>query len=97
MRYSMKQEVIHYFQEMLRFNLPITNLIKSDFVTVNAQLATLYDIPNVKNNSFERIDLVEGSAKRGFLSQGLFLMAGSKWRSFLANYQRYDGDESHYE
>ncbi|MCH2208519.1 MAG: DUF1588 domain-containing protein [Lentisphaerales bacterium] len=77
MRYSMKQEVIHYFQEMLRFNLPITNLIKSDFVTVNAQLATLYDIPNVKNNSFEKIDLVEGSSRGGFLSQGLFLMAGS--------------------
>ena len=77
LRYSMKQEVIHFFQEMLRQNLPISNLIKSDFVTVNAQLATLYDIPNMKNNSFEKIELVEGSPRGGFLSQGLFLMAGS--------------------
>lgn len=77
MRYSMKQEVIAYFQEMLRQNLPISNLIKSDFVTVNAQLANLYDIPNIQNNNFEKIDLAEGSPRGGFLSQGLFLMAGS--------------------
>ncbi|MCM8537539.1 MAG: DUF1588 domain-containing protein [Lentisphaeraceae bacterium] len=77
LRYSMKQEVIHFFQEMLRQNLPISNLIKSDFVTVNAQLATLYDIPNIKNNSFEKITLAENSPRGGFLSQGLFLMAGS--------------------
>ena len=77
LRYSMKQEVIHYFQEMLSQNMPISNLIKSDFVTVNAQLATHYNIPNMNNNSFVKIKLPASSPRGGFLSQALFLMAGS--------------------
>jgi hypothetical protein len=77
LRYSMKQEVIHYFQEMLRNNLPISNLVKSDFVTINAQLATLYGIPNMTSNKFESVKLPENSPRGGFLSQGVFLLSGS--------------------
>ena len=77
LRYSMKKEVVSYFQEMLRQNLPISKLIKSDFVTVNAQLATLYGIPNMTSNKFELVKLPEDSPRGGFLSQGVFLLSGS--------------------
>jgi hypothetical protein len=77
LRYSMKQEVINYFQEMLRRNLPISKLIKSDFVTINAQLATLYGIPKMTSNEFETVALPADSSRGGFLSQGVFLLSGS--------------------
>ena len=77
LRYSMKQEVIHYFQEMLRSNLPISNFIKSDFVTINAQLATLYGIPNMTSNEFTKVKVGADSQRGGFLSSGVFLLAGS--------------------
>ena len=77
LRYSMKQEVISYFQEMFRRNSPISELIKSDFVTVNAQLATLYGIPNMTSNKFELVKLPKNSPRGGFLSQGVFLLSGS--------------------
>lgn len=77
LRYSMKKEVIHYFQEMLRNNLPISNLIKSDFVTINAQLATLYGIPNMTSNEFTKVKVGADSQRGGFLSSGVFLLAGS--------------------
>ena len=77
LRYSMKQEVINYFQEMLRRNLPISTLIKSDFITINAQLATLYGIPNMTSNEFISVPLPKNSPRGGFLSQGVFLLSGS--------------------
>jgi len=77
LRYSMKQEVINYFQEMLRQNLPISKLIKSDFVTINAQLATLYGIPEMTSNEFKAVSVPSDSPRGGFLSQGVFLLAGS--------------------
>ncbi|EDM24804.1 hypothetical protein LNTAR_09916 [Lentisphaera araneosa HTCC2155] len=77
LRYSMKQEVINYFQEMLRRNSPIATLIKSDFITINAQLATLYGIPNMTSNEFISVPLPKNSPRGGFLSQGVFLLSGS--------------------
>ena len=62
---------------MLRNNLPISNLIKSDFVTINAQLATLYGIPNMTSNEFTKVKVGADSQRGGFLSSGVFLLAGS--------------------
>lgn len=77
MRHSIKQEVIAYFQTMVKENLPVSRLIKSDFVTVNAQLATLYGIPDVTTNEFVKVKLPADSPRGGYLSQAAFLVAGS--------------------
>lgn len=58
-------------------NLPLSNLIQSDFVTVNAQLATHYGIPDVTTNEFVRVDLPPESPRGGYLTQAAFLVAGS--------------------
>lgn len=77
LRHSMKQEVIAYFQTLIEENLPVSNLIQSDFATVNAQLATHYGIPNVTTNEFAKVSLPPDSPRGGFLTQGAFLVAGS--------------------
>jgi hypothetical protein len=77
LRHSMKQEVITYFQTLLRENLPVSNLIQSDFATVNAQLATHYGIPGVTTNEFVKVKLPPDFPRGGYLTQGAFLVAGS--------------------
>jgi len=77
LRHSMKQEVISYFQTLIKENLPIAKLIQSDFATVNAQLATHYGIPGVTTNEFVKVKLPPGSPRGGYLTQGAFLVAGS--------------------
>ena len=77
MRFSMKKEAIAFFQTLIDENLPISNLVQSDFATVNAQLATHYGIPGVTTNEFEKVSLPAGDPRGGFLTQGAFLVAGS--------------------
>ena len=77
LRHSMKEEVIAYFQTMIEENLPVSNLIKSDFATVNAQMAIHYGISGVKSNAFVKVDLPTDSPRGGYLTQAAFLVAGS--------------------
>lgn len=77
LRYSMKQEVVSFFHALIKENLPVSNLIKSDFATVNAQLAVHYGIPGVTQNDFKPVSLPSGSHRGGYLTQGAFLVAGS--------------------
>lgn len=77
LRYSMKQEVISFFHTLIEQNLPVSNLIKSDFATVNAQLAVHYGIPGVTTNEFTPVKLTADSHRGGYLTQGAFLVAGS--------------------
>ena len=77
LRHSMKQEAIAYFQTLVDENLPVSNLIRSDFATVNAQLAAHYGIPGVTTNAFEKVSLPAGVPRGGYLTQGAFLVAGS--------------------
>jgi hypothetical protein len=77
LRHSIKQEVVAYFKAMIDQNLPVSNLVKSDFVTINAQLATHYGIPGVTTNAFVQVSLPSDSPRGGYLSQAAFLVAGS--------------------
>ena len=77
LRHSMKQEVIAFFDTLIEQNLPVSNLITSDFATVNAQLAVHYGIPGVTTNEFKTVQLPPDSPRGGYLTQGAFLVAGS--------------------
>jgi len=77
LRHSMKQEVIAFFYTLIEQNLSVSNLIKSDFATVNAQLAVHYGIPGVTTNEFKPVTLPADSPRGGYLTQGAFLVAGS--------------------
>ena len=74
-----KQEVREFFGILLEENLPVKNLIDSDFVMINPTLATHYGIPleNPRDDSFRKVQLPPGSHRGGLLTQTAFLTTGS--------------------
>jgi hypothetical protein len=73
----LRQEVIESVNDVFRNGQSALNLIKSDHVFINDKLAKLYDIPNVKGNSFRKVKLAANSVRGGLLTQGAFLVSNS--------------------
>jgi hypothetical protein len=61
------------FEELIRQNLPIHNVVDADFVFVNERLANHYGIPNVKGIAMRRVALPSDSPRGGFLTQASVL------------------------
>ncbi len=70
---SMIAETHAFFAAMLREDLGSDHLVRSDFAFVNAPLAALYDIPNIKGVALRRVKLPAESPRGGFLTQGSVL------------------------
>lgn len=62
-----------FFEEILRRDLPATNFIKSDFVTINERLARFYGIPNVRGDQFRSVKVPEGVQRGGVATQASIL------------------------
>jgi len=67
---AMKQEVTTYFNNLIRNDRSLLELIDSDYTFVNARLAELYGLDDVTGDAFERVQLAD--ANRG----GILGMAG---------------------
>ena len=52
---SIQRETEGFFAEILRHDLDVRNLIKSDFVTINERLARFYGIRGVKGDAIRRV------------------------------------------
>lgn len=76
-RYSAKQEVIEFFQTLVKEDLPVSNLVDSDFVVINSLLGYHYGIDGANSNSFEKVSLPAESPRGGLLGQTAFLTLGS--------------------
>ena len=50
LRYSMPLETSAFLRELIASNLPVTNLVKSDFAMLNGRLAEHYELPPVAGN-----------------------------------------------
>ena len=74
-----KKEVHEFFGTLLKENLPVKNLIDSDFVVINGTLANHYGLPfnNPKDDSFQKVKLPADSHRGGLLTQSAFLVTGS--------------------
>jgi len=74
-----KQEVREFFGALIEENLPVGNLIDSDFVTINAALAAHYgiDFPESQDASFQKVALPKDSPRGGLMTQTAFLTTGS--------------------
>ena len=74
-----KQEVVEFFGALIDENLPVSNLIDSDFLMINSALATHYglDLPNNKSAAFQRVALPKDSPRGGLMTQTAFLIMGS--------------------
>jgi hypothetical protein len=70
---AMVAESEGFFREMLLKNLPVTNIIQSDFVMLNSRLAEHYGIPDVRGEEFRPVKLAPGSPRGGVLTQASVL------------------------
>lgn len=77
LRYSAYKEVIEFFKVLVQENLPVHNLIDSNFVVVNAHLANHYGFSGVNSNEFQKVSIPQNSTRGGFITQTAFLTLGS--------------------
>jgi hypothetical protein len=76
-RHSASRELSAFFKVLVEENLPVANLIDSDFVVIDPLLAQHYGIDGVESNGFQKVALSESSPRGGLLGQAAFLIAGS--------------------
>jgi len=76
-RMAAKREVISFFKTLFQENLPVANLIDSDFLVVNSLLAEYYDIEGVDSDAMVKVPLPSDSPRGGLLGQVAFLTMGS--------------------
>jgi len=62
-----KIEPLAFFDYLMRENLPITNLIDSEFLVINERLARHYEIPGVKGENFQVVSLSPEIPRGGVL------------------------------
>ena len=73
LRVSMVQETEAYFNELLKANLPVTQVIQSDFAMLNSRLAAHYQIPGVDGEQMRKVSLAADSPRGGILTQASVL------------------------
>lgn len=74
---SARREISEFFKVLVRENRPLDNLIDSDFVVVDQQLARYYRLKGDVGETFQKVALPASSARGGMLSQAAFLIIGS--------------------
>jgi hypothetical protein len=58
-----------FFAEMLRRDLPVRNVVDSNFTFLNERLAVHYGVPDVKGVAMRRVDLPPDSPRGGLMTQ----------------------------
>lgn len=72
-----RQEVYQSLLRLIRRNLPIGELLKSDTVVINELLAQHYDIPRVNGQQFREVKVPDGLPRGGLLGMAAVLAMGS--------------------
>lgn len=70
---SMRAEPVEYFREMFSKNLPIDELIQSDWTMANARLCDFYGLPEPRDGGFQRVTLQPEDHRGGLLTMGAVL------------------------
>ena len=73
---AMRKETSMFFNELIRKNRPVTELIDADFTYLNEELARHYGIEGVKGSRMRRVRLGE-SVRGGILGHGSILACTS--------------------
>lgn len=74
---DLRQEVIESINDVFRNGQSALNLIKSNYVYVNEDLAKHYGISGVKGSEFRKVKLPADSPRGGLLTQAAFLITNS--------------------
>jgi mono/diheme cytochrome c family protein len=76
LRRSFRRETELLFENIVRADRSIFDLLDADYTFVDERLARHYGIPNIRGSRFRRIS-VENTARRGLLGHGSFLTVTS--------------------
>ena len=76
LRMSMRQETEMFFENLIRNDRSILDMIDAKYTFVNEKLASFYDIPGVKGTDFRKVDLT-GTPRGGVLTQASVLTVSS--------------------
>ncbi|MCG8600937.1 MAG: DUF1592 domain-containing protein, partial [Verrucomicrobiales bacterium] len=71
-----RKEIYETVDYLLRKNLSIRNLLRSDFVVINATLAEYYEIRGVTGDAFRRVALPAESPRGGLLGMAAISLMG---------------------
>jgi len=75
-RAQLRQEPVQFLQHMIRHNLPVRNLIESDFVVANEAVASYYDLADKTESGFDFIPIRHGRRELGGVLTQAAIMAG---------------------
>jgi len=70
---SIRKETEAFLKELIVSNLPVSNIVKSDFAMLNSRLAAHYGIDSVDGVQIRKVLLPKNSVRGGFLSQASIL------------------------
>jgi hypothetical protein len=73
LQWSMVRETQLFFDELLKRDLPVRNVIDSDFAMINGRLARHYGIEGVHGVDFQRVALKPENHRGGLLTQASVL------------------------
>jgi hypothetical protein len=77
LRQAFRQETELFFEEILRNDRSVLELLSSNFTFLNERLAKHYGIPHVYGSRFRRVELGEDIRRGGLLRQGSILTVTS--------------------
>ena len=75
-RAQLKQEPVEFLQYLIRNNLPVRNLIQSDFVVANEAVASYYGLGDKTESGFEFVAIPHGRPELGGVLTQAAIMAG---------------------
>jgi hypothetical protein len=79
LRTAMRREVELLFDDVVRQDRSVTELLTADYTFVNERLAKHYGIPYIYGSQFRRVELgPEFDSRRGLVGKGAFLTATSR-------------------
>src|SRR4029434_1954813 len=79
LRQAMRREVELLFDNVVREDRAVTELLTADYTFVNERLAKHYGIPNVYGSQFRRIKLgPDMDVRKGLIGKGAFLVTSAK-------------------
>jgi mono/diheme cytochrome c family protein len=77
LRQAMRRETELFVESNIRENRSVVEFLTADYTFVNERLARHYGIPHVYGDTFRRVTLPDGSARRGLLGQASILTVTS--------------------
>jgi hypothetical protein len=75
-RAQLKQEPVEFVQYLIRNNLPVRNLVQSDFVMANETVASYYDLAEKPDTGFRFVPIVHHRPELGGVLTEAAIMAG---------------------